>query len=414
MWLAAALVALLLAAGCGSGGGGGTEAPPGATSDEAILGPMNPATGTPIKVGVFGEGRSPGIDNSFVPSIAKATAKWLNERKGGFGGHPIELVTCESDFDPGKALECANTYLSENVALVVLGGSANVTQFWPILHKAKIPVVLYGSATPTLMEDPDSTFMVSNPLAFIDFPAAAAKERKTKRVDAIVLDVPAATEIYGSPSTLERYKDAGVVLNVVRVPLGTPDMAPQAVQIVRDNPDGVVQVAGYDSFCIAAFNGLLAAGFKGTVAPVGPCISDATRKSVPGSFLKGMKVVSTGPFEIKDDSDMKLYRAVADHYNAGTFNRAEPVAISVFATMAAANAGLVGMKGEATPANIITTLKSMKETRLPVGGGLRFRCNGKAVPGNPALCVRGALIGTLGADGFPESYTPFSNTTIGN
>jgi branched-chain amino acid transport system substrate-binding protein len=44
-------------------------------------------------------------------------------------------------------------------------------------------------------------------------------------------------------------------------------------------------VIGSDSFCIAALNGLHTVGFTGPVTAIAQCITDATRKSVPGSVL---------------------------------------------------------------------------------------------------------------------------------
>ncbi|MBL7495057.1 hypothetical protein I6A84_29940 [Frankia sp. CNm7] len=38
---------------------------------------------------------------------------------------------------------------------------------------------------------------------------------------------------------------------------------------------------------------------------------------------------------------------------------------------------------------------------VPAGGGLNFRCDGKAVPLTSAVCVRGTMRTQLGADGQP-------------
>jgi branched-chain amino acid transport system substrate-binding protein len=54
----------------------------------------------------------------------------------------------------------------------------------------------------------------------------------------------------------------------------------------------------------------------------------------------------------------------------------------------------------------------MKESELPGAGGLRFRCNGKAFPDQPAVCVRGGLASTLDAKGQPTAYKVLGNTPI--
>jgi len=41
---------------------------------------------------------------------------------------------------------------------------------------------------------------------------------------------------------------------------------------------------------------------------------------------------------------------------------------------------------------------------LPGAGGLHFRCDGKADPANPAVCVPGTLISSLDANGNPTGF----------
>ena len=42
-------------------------------------------------------------------------------------------------------------------------------------------------------------------------------------------------------------------------------MTPQMQRLVTTNPKGTVFIIGNDAFCIAAFNGLRTAGFKGKI-----------------------------------------------------------------------------------------------------------------------------------------------------
>ena len=97
----------------------------------------------------------------------------------------------------------------------------------------------------------------------------------------------------GSPAELKRSLGVGHLLN-----LESSDLLPTngsktngsktngsgngAVQIVTENPKGEVFVLGNDSFCIAAFNGLRTAGFKGQVTAIPNCL--ATRGHRPGAW----------------------------------------------------------------------------------------------------------------------------------
>ena len=58
----------------------------------------------------------------------------------------------------------------------------------------------------------------------------------------------------------------------------------------------------------------------------------------------------------------------------------------MFISIMGFHVALEGITGDITPQNVIATIKKMPTKLLPGGGGLHFRCNGKAVPGYPALC----------------------------
>jgi branched-chain amino acid transport system substrate-binding protein len=78
-----------------------------------------------------------------------------------------------------------------------------------------------------------------------------------------------------------------------------------------------------------------------------------------------------------------------------------------FSVLAGFAASLDGMSGEdISPSTITAAIKAMDEQELPDGAGLVFRCDGEQVPGQPAVCVRGALTTTLDAQGRPTTYTP--------
>src|SRR5262249_6740233 len=152
--------------------------------------------------------------------------------------------------------DCANQMISDNVAAVGIGSNGVLETSWEILYYAKIPVINNAATEASLLGDSASTFIVHDPLSHVvNTPVPVAKDKGASKVSVIVLDLPIATDIYkGSAGDL--YKQAGLGLDVVPVALGTPDMTPQAQQIQSKNPDGLVDIVGNDSFCLAALNGL--------------------------------------------------------------------------------------------------------------------------------------------------------------
>jgi branched-chain amino acid transport system substrate-binding protein len=376
------------------------------------LGTKNPAKGTPVKIGFITDGKNSQSDNSIDTPVANATAKWINQYQSGIGGHPIVLDRCEDLNDPSKGTDCANQMIQDNVAAVVVGQDGVLENIWTPLQKAGIPLYIYGASNADVVADTKSTFVLLNGSAtLLRLPAGAAKAAHKKKVTVVAIDVPAATSFFKGAAPAQ-YKAQGLDFKLVPVAAGTADMTPQMQQVTSDNPDGVVYVIGNDSFCIAAFNGLRAAGFKGIITTIPQCITDATRTAVPASYLKGMKIAATNPVDNTKDRSMKQYLAVIKKFGAANINKSDAGGLAIYTSMAGFAVANKALTGKATPTTLIATTKAMPWSVLPGTGGLHFRCNGKADPSQPATCSNNTLQTTLNAKGKGTIYTPIGDTTI--
>lgn len=384
----------------------------GAQSTGKLLGKKDKASGTPVKVGLISNGKTASLDNSDEIPTAEATAKWINDYRGGLGGRPIQLVVCEDGNEPSKAVDCANQMIQEDVVAVVVGQNGVAESSWRVINGAGIPYFVYGVGSTAVTSDTKSTFNLTNSkAALLGLPAGVAKKAKAKKVSAVIIDVPAATDIY--KGTGEQYfEDLELDFELVPVPAGTADMTPQMQRVVSANRDGVVMVVGNDAFCIAAFNGLRAAGFQGDPTTIAQCITDATRTGVPSDFLEGMQISSFSPTTNAKDPTIKQFYAVLDRYGAKSVDRTGTYAIAMFSTMGAFGAATAGLKGEVTPASVTAAIKSMPWSEIPGTGGLHFRCNGKADPAQPAVCTSATNAAQLDASGKPKKYTPVNDTPI--
>ena len=381
-----------------------------AASANGVLGPKTPAKGTPVKIGLITDGKTSGTDNSIETPVTEAAVKWINRYRNGIGGHPIDLDICTNGGDPSKSADCANQMIQDDVAAVVFGSNQFALNAWTPLHAAGIPVFIFASGTPQMLADTASTFVFSaGPVAFQNLIIGAAKAQKTKKASAVVIDVPAATQIFADTSA---YKKAGIDLQMTPVALGTADMTPQMQKIVTDNPKGVVHVVGNDTFCIAAFNGLRTAGFKGQVTAIPQCFSDATRTAVPADFLKGIKITASSPVDTPKDPSIKQYYAVLNKFGAADVDKSRQTGLSMFEGITGLNVATQNLKGAATPASIIAAAKAMPWSILPGSGGYHVRCNGKADASAPATCTAATLLATLGADGKATKYTVAGDTQI--
>jgi branched-chain amino acid transport system substrate-binding protein len=383
---------------------------PAQAASDSALGTKTPAKGTPVKIGLISDGKGSATDNSIETPVTEAAVKWINQYRNGIGGHPIELDQCITGGDPSKTADCANQMIQDDVAAVVVGSNQFTLNAWKPLHDAGIPLFAAGAGQPDIVKDTASTFLMgAGPSAFQNLITGAAKAQKTKKVSAVVIDVPAATQILADTTP---YKKAGIDFKMTPVALGTADMTPQMQKITTENPNGVVFVLGNDTFCISAFNGLRTAGFKGQVVSIPACLSDATRTAVPADFLKGIKISATAPLDTPKDPSIKQYYAVLDKFGAKDVDKTRQTGVFMFQGITGLNVATQNLKGDATPASIIAAAKAMPLSVLPASGGLHIRCNGKAAPTAPATCTNATLLATLDGQGKATSYVPTGDAQI--
>jgi branched-chain amino acid transport system substrate-binding protein len=397
-----ALLAVVVVVGAGFAG----SAQATVRTQSSTLGTKDPAKGTPVTIGIISNGKTPTVDQTIETPVAEATAKWINEYKGGLGGRPIQVKICNDTGEAGKATDCANQMIADKVAAVVVGQNSQLEAIWTALHTSGIPLYLYGASNPAVVADSQNTFVLTNGHAtLLGLPAGVAKKNKSKKVSIVAIDVPAATAFFKDPGpTL--YKQQGLDLELIPIAAGTADMTAQMARLTADNPKGTVFIIGNDAFCIAALNGLRTANFQGYITTIPQCLTDATRTSVPADFLKGISIGATSPIGNPKDPSMKQYYAVLKKYGANDVDKSSIGGVAMFMALGGFDAATAGLKGDVTPAAIVAATKAMPLSVLPGSGGLHFRCNAKADSTQPAVCSNGINAATLDATGKATKYTP--------
>src|SRR6187551_481422 len=106
----AAALLTVLAVTCATVAGAAATA--GAQSSK-LLGTKNVAKGTPVKIGVISNGKTPTVDQSDETPVAQATAQWVNQYQGGLNGHPIQLSICDDHGTASEASDCANKMIQD-------------------------------------------------------------------------------------------------------------------------------------------------------------------------------------------------------------------------------------------------------------------------------------------------------------
>jgi branched-chain amino acid transport system substrate-binding protein len=222
------------------------------------------------------------------------------------------------------------------------------------------------------------------------------------KITFVVIDVPQAVTSFESvgPALLEQND---IDYDVVKVPIGTPDMTPQAQQIA-DGDAGLVHVIGNDAFCIAAFKGLHDVAYTGEVSSVSQCITDATREQSPKDILDGMHLTALTTVGATDDPGYQLYDAVMRQYS-DIEEIDNPITMSAYTTVSSLLTSLAGLEGEVTPDTANKAIRSMQESEIPGAGGMKFQCNATASEQYPSVCSAQTLQSQLDANGRPVEYT---------
>jgi branched-chain amino acid transport system substrate-binding protein len=374
-----------------------------AASNEDLLGPENPASGEPVKIGLLSEGATDAFDNTDELRAGEATAEYLNTHAGGIGGRPIEITSCEISADPGGAADCANQMVEAGVVAVAMSQSAVAESVWEPLHAAGVPTFFRAGFGAPMLADDQSTFLLANPAStFFGLPVAVAQASDADKIAFVVIDVPQAVDQFEAdgPTILG---DLGLEYELVRVPIGTADMTTQMQQVAASGA-GVVHVVGNDAFCIAAFQGLNAVGYDGETTAVTQCITDATREAMPGG-LEGINVLALLAVGASDDESYQKYAAVMDAYGQDVEDVDNFVAMGGYSIIASLASALSGISGDIDIPGVIETIKGMQESEIAGAAGATFQCGGSVDPTQPSVCTNQWLRTQLDADGQETAYT---------
>lgn len=150
---AVAGTALALAALAGCGESGDTAAPSSSspTSSGSSAAPTSTET---FKIGVFGPEQIPQGED--VRDGALLAAEEIN---AAGSGPKVEIVFCDSEAKPEKAISCITKFAQQDKVQAITGGfsSAETLAALDTIKRAQLPYVSAGAAAPDVVKDVDST-----------------------------------------------------------------------------------------------------------------------------------------------------------------------------------------------------------------------------------------------------------------
>jgi branched-chain amino acid transport system substrate-binding protein len=383
---------LLFVSACGSS----TPSSSGSSSSGNDLGTAKKATGDSVKIGFVYTGRTAASDASLDLTAGQAGASYANDYLGGLGGHPIEIVKCETTGTPAGATQCGNQMVQEKVAAVLINSDSNAALIYAAVKPANIPFFIYANGDAAVINSANAFVLTDSIATQLAAPAALARDNKAKKAVVMTIDVPAAV---GPVRALADgfYKKAGVALTIVAIPAGTADPSPQVQTALNGSPDQIA-IIGTASFCTSALKAIRSLGYSKTIVIIQQCIDTTAVAGIPNGY-KDMKVFAASSTDTTDP-EVKTYIAAMKKYAPGT----DPFGGSYrggYAVVVALARALSGATGPVTSSSIATSLQSAAAKPMPLATGQTFQCSGKLNTVGTAFCAAGALAATLAQDGSP-------------
>jgi len=335
---------------------------------------------TPIRIGMINQEDTPLGSYPQVRAAVEAGVAWVNAELGGVDGHPIELHTCITRFDAEQSRTCAVQLRDAGVEAMVGGVDVTSTGSFPVIEQSGL--VSIGGIPATLDEQRSADafyFSGGDAGALAGFMAHAARH-KAARVAVLygqeVESFRVAANDYGAVVG----RSLGLQVDVVPYPIFTTDFRPILEPLAASGVDAIMVLAATTA-CVPVMEAAATLQPKVPLFLTGACAADEIVEAA-GSAANGVVFNAEGPVD-GANVDAALYRDVVARY----------------ATEPAGGAGTVGFRGFM---NLYALLREVGADRAsspalaeraraavdhPSFWGHPYTCDGRQVPGMPALCA---------------------------
>ncbi|MDA0159064.1 ABC transporter substrate-binding protein [Solirubrobacter ginsenosidimutans] len=382
---AAVAAAGAVLAGCGgddsssSASKGDSSAPAAtATPAAAALGSENKASGTPITVGLLNLESGP-VAFPEYSAAAKAAVSYINDYKGGIGGHPVQLELCATDGQPATSARCAGQVVDKKPAFILGGADIGGPGSFPIYEKAKLAYLGGVPFTPVESNAPNSVEFIS--ISIGDNLAAAkyaVDQFHPKKAVVLYTDNTQGKAI-GVGVITPSLKSQGVDTKPIPVPESTGDLSSVAASAIQAQPDLIY--VNTPNACPQILKALKAVGNTAKLAGIELCTAPPALKAA-GDAAEGIFVAD--PFDSLDagTDDTNLFLAAMQKYG-GKAVVLDSLAQAAFSSVMNVQERLNDVKDLNTDA-ILGAFKDGQSH--PNFMAHEYTCDGKQLPANAAIC----------------------------
>jgi ABC-type branched-subunit amino acid transport system substrate-binding protein len=268
-------------------------------------GAASPASKTPVKVMQMASYNNPGFSDPESAAAAKAAAAMINAN-GGIGGHPIDLLTCDTDIDPNLSADCVQSAIDDKV-IAVVGSTAFFPTMLSKLNKAGIAFIGGLGLTQAEYVQPNSFPLAGQPGWFVGL-AAQQLAAGAKKPSLIVPDSAASL---GIALYKNAFKGTGITPRVITYPFSSTDMTAPATQAAAGS-DYIATAAATGTFT-TLIKAIQQTGYKGPISVVStnipPDAFTALKSQLQGLHIVGLVEPTTG-----SSPQMKQFKASMAKY----------------------------------------------------------------------------------------------------
>jgi len=311
--ISAALAVTACSSSSGSSGGAGGSSPSSVAATQSLAAGPKPS-GTSITIGVISDQTGPNAQNynEGVPQVAQAWADWINATQGGLKGHPVKVVTEDTQSVPGTAAGEARQLVEQDHAVAIVAMSSYAATMYTYLAGQKIPLI--GGDGGARSPGDNLWFPVDAAGAGIfEGPAVVAKDSGAKSIaGAVCSESAACQQIAGAlksyaPTIGLAYKGSVSMSN------SATTATAQCLEFAGSGADSVAVYLGLNAASLIVSD-CRSQGYKGSFIQLAPV--DKTFQTLNAQMLslnRGFPWWSTAAPVVQYRSVMAAYQPSADY-----------------------------------------------------------------------------------------------------
>jgi branched-chain amino acid transport system substrate-binding protein len=400
-------VAVVVVVAVGVVGAGVASAGPAAAASSSAqpLGPVHPASGSPVTVAVITDTGT----GTMVEQGAKMGVAYLNRYAGGLAGHKVNLYVCGNKGTAAGGQACAAEVVRKGaVAVTVPFTDQGATEVPAIVH-AGIPFITLTGASTAELTTPGAFAIEGGLPAELGAVALQSQQQHYKKVVLLVSNEASAVQ---SAQTLglQVFQRAGVGVEVVPAAADAAAMKTQLRSAVSGGASAV-GLLGDAALCRSFLQASNAVRGHLPRFVFASCLDPSiVHSSSLDHVLRGSWLAGASTATAKEDA---LYAAIVQKWAPGVSANApgsanEAAGLVPILSLAALMKGYAGSTVNA--AAVLHEAQSAQGIPIPLSGGQTFTCDGKAIPRLSSVCSSSAAVGVVG-NGYAVSHVKVYDTS---